>query len=107
MTFTPPDRYDSTHELVERGNINLRRHGHVRNPNGSISTIRTMSFGTDRGEVLVPTVIGGRRLTPQQAIRRYYLTGEHYGIFRSVAAANQQAQILHNLHQALFVPRRH
>lgn len=55
-----------------------------------------MSFGTDRGEVLVPTVSDdGRLLTDQQAIELFERTGKHLGIFRTPAEATAYAQRLH------------
>jgi hypothetical protein len=42
--------------LLEFGNINLFDRPRVQNPDGSISTVRSMSFNLDGQEVLVPTV---------------------------------------------------
>ena len=55
------------------GNINLANRPAVQNPDGSVSTVRSMSFNEDGKEVLVPTVSqDGRTLTPQQAIDTYW-----------------------------------
>lgn len=70
----------------------------VQNPDGSISTVRSMSFGTDQGEVLVPTVIDGRVVSDEEAMKHYYDTGQHLGIFASPEAATAYAQNLHNSH---------
>jgi hypothetical protein len=42
--------------IVEFGNIDLFNRPIVKNPDGSISTVKSMSFDTDRGVVLVPTI---------------------------------------------------
>ena len=45
---------------VRAGNLPTDIRNKVTNPDGSISTVRTMSIGVDGGEVLIPTVVGGR-----------------------------------------------
>ncbi|MFH7813403.1 hypothetical protein ACH0C8_15950, partial [Acetobacter lovaniensis] len=55
-----------------------------------------MSFGTDQGEVLVPTVSDdGRIMSDSQAIAQYQRTGRHLGIFRNPADATKYAGWLH------------
>jgi hypothetical protein len=82
--------------LLVPGNINLARRPVVHNKDGSISTVRSFSIGTPRGEVLIPQVVGGGVVPVPVAIRHYKLTGQHLGIFASPAAANRYAIYLHN-----------
>ena len=94
MTMTPSD--SAPNGLVTPGNIDLAHRPHVKNPDGSISTVLSMSFGTDKGEVLVPKVSpDGRILTDQQAIDLYNRTGQHLGIFKTPDAADRYAETLH------------
>lgn len=72
----------------------------VENPDGSVSTVRTISIGVDEGEVLIPTVIGDRVVTDDEAIEHFYQTGEHFGIFPTPDEATRYADWLHNQHQA-------
>lgn len=87
--------------MIRPGNIDLRKRPLVRNPDGSYSTVRSMSFGTDIGETLVPTVVGDRVVSDKQAMRHFYKTGQNLGVFTSPQAANIYAALLHR-QQALY-----
>lgn len=88
---------------VVPGNINLSNRPRVRNADGSVSTVRSMSFGTDQGEVLVPTVSDeGRIMSDQEAMDKYKQTGKHLGIFANPKAATEYAQDLHEQQAALL-----
>src|SRR5438874_12776900 len=50
--------------LVEPGNLNLSGRPVIQNADGSHSSEYSTSFGTDKGEVLVPTIVKGRFLSP-------------------------------------------
>lgn len=78
------------------GNIDIHARPVVHNADGTISTVRSMSFGTDQGDVLIPTVADdGRMLSEQEAIDLYRRTGRHLGIFDSPGAATAYAKSLH------------
>jgi hypothetical protein len=98
----PKDLYANANGLVQAGNIDLMHRPVVKNKDGSISTVRSISIGTDQGEVLIPTVVGGKVVTNQEAIQHYHETGEHLGVFKSVADADRFAQTLHEQQDALY-----
>ena len=91
--------------LVAPGNIDLSRRPTVKNADGSISTVRSISIGTDKGEVLIPTVIGNRVVSNEEAIRHYQQTGENLGTFDSPQSANAYAETLHEQQARQYLPQ--
>lgn len=89
------------------GNIDLKKRPVVDNPDGSISTVRSMSFNLDGKEVLLPTVSeDGRILTPDEAVAQYRRTGKHLGVFASPEEATSYAQRLHEQQEKLYRGKR-
>lgn len=92
---TPPPVTSGT--LVQ-GNIDMATRPAVRNPDGTVSSVRSMSIGTDRGEVLIPTVSDdGRIMSDEEAIEQYRRTGRHLGVARDVRSANRLADLIHRM----------
>lgn len=82
--------------MVEQGNINLGNRPRVKNADGTVSTVRSISINEDGKEILLPTVSDdGKILSTQEAIDQYHRTGKHLGKFSSEAAATRYAQQLH------------
>jgi hypothetical protein len=83
--------------LVEPGNIDLANRPVVKNEDGSISTVRSMSFNDNGKEVLIPTVAadGSGILSDDDAIAQYRKTGQFLGKFNTPDQATAYAQQLH------------
>jgi hypothetical protein len=92
---------------IEKGNINLKDRPKVRNADGSISTVRSVSFETNGSVVLVPTVIKnpdgtGKIVSNRAAWNHYRRTGEHLGKFSNQQAANRYAESLHVQQERMY-----
>jgi diguanylate cyclase (GGDEF)-like protein len=98
--------------LVEQGNIDISNRPVIKNDDGSHSSEYSVSFSEDGREVLVPTVVNGRFLTPngkkpkerspeeqemfKEAWKTYKATKQHLGKFSNIADADAYAYNLHN-----------
>lgn len=84
--------------LVAPGNIDLKNRPQHWNADGSVSTVRSMSIGTDDGEVLIPTIRqDGYAMSPDEAELEYRRSGRHLGIFRTPEEATAYAERLHKM----------
>lgn len=85
------------------GNIDLEHRPVVKNADGSISTVRSMSINVDGKEVLIPTVTDDGRVVPnEEAVRIFKKTGKNLGTFANVDDANRYAKQLHESQAALY-----
>lgn len=85
------------------GNIDIYNRPILKNPDGSISTVSTISVGMPEGEVLIPTISPeGKRWTEEEAIAAYRKTGEHLGIFGTPEEATKYAQKLHRQQEQFY-----
>lgn len=82
--------------LVKPGNIDLSNRPVVKNPDGTQSTVSTITIEEDGKGVLLPTIIDGKRVSEDEAIKHYEKTGEHMGIFKSEKDADEYDKKLHN-----------
>ena len=93
-------------EPVKPGNIDLKKRPIVRNQDGSISTVRSISFNENGLEVVIPTVMDdGTVVSNKDAIDFYRKYGRHLGMFKTVEEANSFAESLHKDQAALFENR--
>jgi hypothetical protein len=101
--FRSPNIFSSG--LIKPGNIDLLHRPVVHNPDGSISTVRSITVGTPHGFVLLPTVVGGRVVSNDAAIDHWRRSGQHLGVFASERAADRYAQQLHQSQARRYLSR--
>ena len=83
--------------LVEQGNLDISNRPRYVNPDGSISTVRSIGIGSDDKEIVIPTISPeGSSWSNEEAIDNYRRTGKHLGKFDSVENANSFSQSLHD-----------
>lgn len=87
---------------VQQGNIDLTSRPRVNNADGTFSTLRSISIGTDQGEVLIPTIApDGRQMSQEEAIAEYRRSGKHLGIFRTPEEATDAAKAISEAQEAI------
>lgn len=85
---------------------NLRNEGRKvlfrRNKDGKVigySTTSSMLVRHDDGKfAVVPTVVGGKELSQEEAVKHYAETGEHWGMADDEESAQKMAQEVHDTH---------
>jgi hypothetical protein len=97
----PPPRAKAAPGLVIPGNIDLAKRPKVKNADGSISTVRSIEVGADGLTYLVPTVVGKRVVSNEEAVKHWQQTGEHLGAYKTLKQAKAAGEQLH-LDQASF-----
>ena len=93
---------------ITKGNIDLNNRPVVKNRDGSISTVRSITITEGNTAVVIPTVIkrpngSGVIVNDQEAIKYYQRSGQHLGKFSNIRDADTYAQNLHN-QQAVQYP---
>lgn len=79
---------------MEAGNIDLANRPRLKNEDGSESTISSISFNQDGQEILVPTIVNGKRVSEDEAVAEYNRTGKHLGKFKTPDEATNYAKRL-------------
>src|SRR5258708_8421612 len=100
-SFISPSYQGKVPGMVRPGNIDINHRPNINNPDGSHSSVFSMSFGTDEGEVLVPGVGNGkdyplRKLTTKEALDQYHKTGNNLGTFKTPKDADAYGSKLHD-----------
>ena len=91
--------------LLASGNIDLSARPTVHNPDGSISTVRSITITDGQGRaILIPTVVGNRVVSDQEAVDHYRKTGQNLGVFDNETDADAYAQQLHEQQAREYLP---
>jgi len=100
-----PSQPASPQGQLTAGNIDLGARPVVANPDGSYSTVRSISVDDNGKTVLIPTVSDdGRIMSNQDAIQQYLHSGRHLGMFDSQANADTYGEQLHEDQARRYTP---
>jgi hypothetical protein len=89
---------------VVKGNIDITKRPKVVNPDGSVSTVRSMTIGVGDKHVVIPTVSDdGRIMTDDEAIETFFKTRRHLGMFESLENAEKYSQTLHKQQERYYL----
>ena len=86
------------------GNIDLHARPIVKNGN-EYSTVRSITVGFGDKTYVLPTVIGDKIVSNDEAIAEYRKTGKHLGAFKDSAKADAFAQRLHEEQAKEYGPK--
>lgn len=81
--------------MLMPGNIDLDNRPEVKNADGTHSTVDTITIERNGKTILIPQIVGGKRLSKEEAIKHYKDTNEHMGVFRDQASADAYDKELH------------
>lgn len=88
---------------MEPGNLDLEHRPAYRNPDGSISSVRSMGVNLGGKEYLLPTIADdGRSLNDDEAIEEFRRTGQHLGVYRSPEDSTRAAEAIHEDQAAMM-----
>jgi len=103
VQLSKPTAFEASAGMIARGTVNLFEQPRVQNEDGSISTVDSVGVNIKGKEYLLPTVTpdgrhfqGTMKEKAAQATEEFNKTGQHLGVFNSVAASNKYAEKLHN-----------
>lgn len=106
ITSTSPTRVAGVNQyvarpapgLVARGNVDIAHRLSVPTPGmpGYRSTVRSITVTDNQGRAYVlPTVVNGRVVSNEEAVKHWQRTGQHLGVFKTEAQANAYSESLH------------
>lgn len=75
-----------------QGNIDLDNRPVVTNEDGSISTELSIVIEEDGQYIIIPTVVNGKVVSDDEAVKHYHETGENHGKYKSVTEAVRKSQ---------------
>lgn len=103
MDFENKAKTKALENLVQQGTIDLTKRPKVKNPDGSYSTVRTMTITDDQGRgINIPTVINNRVVNPEEAIEHFKKTKQHLGVYRTQQDALDAAEKLHKEQEQMY-----
>lgn len=103
MDFENKAKTKALESLVQQGTIDLTKRPKVRNPDGSYSTVKTMTITDDQGRgINIPTVIDDRVVDPKEAIEHFKRTKQHLGVYKTQQDALNAAQKLHEDQEKMY-----
>lgn len=89
--------------MIHQGNIDLTKRSTVKNKDGSVSTVRSIvtqgEYDGKERTFVVPTVVDGKVVDNDSAVRHAFKSRQNLGEFDSVENASTYAEELHKLEE--------
>ena len=87
-----PQQPQPSNALLDHGRRNVASGQVVRNPDGTVSTIRSITVTFDGVPTLIPTVWDGKIVSGDEAVRRARMAKVRWPTFKTIEEANAAAR---------------
>jgi len=89
--------------LDYKGNIDLDNRKVVKEGN-AYKTENSITIGIDGKQIIIPTIVNGKQVSEEDAIKHFKETGEQLGVYDTIEEADKAAQKIHLRQEKKYAP---